>query len=118
MEALDFPFMETLAKRDRSVLGVLWDELQSMCDAQRRVGPVVPQRVAADALGISAQAVQNYIDRGRLEAVDLGGRQFVTEASIKEFAKSPRMPGRPRKYVDSQLAAGRVLSKIRSNFAR
>jgi hypothetical protein len=96
-----FPFMQ-------SVASVAVEEAKTGIAAMRRVvreyekatetyGPLVPLQTVAETLGVAVQTVDDYITRGRLQAVELSGRRWVVGASaIQLVAEGPRKGGRPR----------------------
>ena len=93
----EFPFVESLPKREKSRVGKLLDVIGEIEQAQRERGPLLPQHVIADVLGVSRARVGQLVDGGRLESVRIGQTRFVFLASFREFAKQERPTGRPRK---------------------
>jgi hypothetical protein len=93
----EFPFVETLPKREKSKLAKLWDHLAEVKRIVEEKGAVLPQHLVADLLGISKQRVGQIIDDGRFEAVMIHGTRYVTESSVVAFAKEERRVGRPVK---------------------
>jgi hypothetical protein len=55
----------------------------------------VPQIVAAKLLGVSKQRVNQIVQDGRLETVDVCGERFILEDSLVAFCKLERKSGRP-----------------------
>ena len=112
-----FPFMESVAT-------VVADESRKGLDAFKRIvreyeaatathGPVVPISTVAEHLDVSHQAVQNLIERNRLEAVEIGGRRWVVGVSVLRYlAEGPRRTGRPKKLskVANSIRLGKELA--------
>lgn len=111
---LDFPFVADLPKREKSVIRTLWDEIGYCCEAQKRFGPVLPETVAAGALGISRQRMNQLVKAGRFETVTMGKRTYVTEDSLRAFAATERKSGRPAKVDEPFMAINTVVKKVRS----
>jgi len=97
----EFPFVADLPKRERSKVGKLWDTFRELSRTLDAKGNVVPQGFAADLLGVSPQRVGQLLDAGKLEPVTVGGRRFVTEASILAHAATERKTGRPVKKLSN-----------------
>lgn len=101
LDAGTFPFMQDVG-------AVVVEEAKTGIAAMRRVvreyekatethGPLVPLQTVAETLGVAVQTVDDYIARGRLQAVELSGRRWVVGASaIQLLAEGPRKGGRPR----------------------
>lgn len=98
MEAIgEFPFVEQLPKREKSKVAKLWDVLAEASALTEEKGMLLPSRFAAKLLGISQARVDQLMDAGKLERVELDGHPFVTENSVVAFAKTERKAGRPVK---------------------
>ena len=93
----DFPFVADLPKREKSARAKLLDAMDEVARVTAERGPLIPQSLAAEFLGLSSQRVSTLITTGRVEAVDVHGRRFVVMNSFREFAKIERRNGRPRK---------------------
>lgn len=50
---------------------------------------------AAELRGVSVQAIQDLIQRGRLEAIEVAGRRLLRRGDVKGF--KPALGGRGRK---------------------
>lgn len=99
----EFPFVEGLPKRERSRLGLVWDRFQEFSKAAEGKGVLLPARLAAEIIGVSRQRVQELMELGRLEVLELSGERFVTEESVVAYAKSERKAGRSVKLeADAQ----------------
>jgi len=94
-EIAEFPFVAALPKREKSKVGKLWDRFQEASRVAEERGMFVPQIVAAKLLGISKQRVNQIVQDGRLETVDVCGERFILEDSLVEFCKLERKSGRP-----------------------
>lgn len=93
----EFPFVESLPKREKSRVATLWDRFQEVKALTEVHGMLVPCQLAANLLGVSHQRVCQLMEAGKLERVDFGGHPFVTENSLHEHARSERKNGRPPK---------------------
>ena len=70
-------------------------------------------REAADMRGVSTQAIHLLIKRGRLTAIEVGGRKLLLRQEVKAFV--PNVGGRPRKdSVATKLPQGSKTAKRRS----
>jgi len=111
----EFPFVETLPKREKTKLAKLWDHLAAVKRIIDEKGTVLPQHMVADLLDLSRSRIGQLIDDGRLEAVEIHGFRYVTETSVVSFAKEERKNGRPTKPLDnrqlwkSSLSTGRMI---------
>lgn len=91
----EFPFVAELPKREKSKLTKIWEQFQELSTAQEEHGILLPQVFVASMLGLSRQRVNEICKDGRLVVVQIGGRPFVTENSVIEFARTERKTGRP-----------------------
>lgn len=90
-QAIEFPFVERLPKREKTRLGNLWEELREAS----KDGLFLPPATAARLLDVSRQRVYDLIEQGTLKTVDFDGGRYVTEASIVAFCQTERKAGRP-----------------------
>jgi hypothetical protein len=95
--AIDFPFVAGLPKRERSRFQKLQDEFAKVKAIVAEKGMIVPSRLASKLLGVSQPRIDQLMDAGILERVELDGHPYVTEASIVAFANTERKAGRPPK---------------------
>jgi len=93
----DFPFVADLPKREKSARAKVLEAMDEVARVTAERGPLIPQALAAEFLGLTTQRVGALISTGRVEAVELVGRRFVVLNSFREFAKIERRTGRPRK---------------------
>lgn len=94
--AAEFPFVETLPKREKSKLAMMWEQARRLSQIIEEVGALVPQHLVAEVLGVSKQRVGQFVDEGRLENVEFCGVRYCTERSVLAFAKIERkITGRP-----------------------
>jgi hypothetical protein len=92
----EFAFMDGLPKREKNHRMKLLDVLTELEARAKSKGPVVPQSLAAEIIGVSRQRVGALIEAGRIEAFTLNGSRFVFVRSLHDFLKAgPRPPGRP-----------------------
>jgi len=61
----------------------------------REKGPLIPQSLVHDFLGVSPGRVWQLLAKGRFERVVISGTTFVPRAQLE--AHKPRAIGRPRK---------------------
>lgn len=113
-DALEFPFVVGLPKREKSKVVRLWEKLAELREVMERNGQIVPASFAAKLLGISHQRILQLAEAGKLERIDVDNHVFVTERSIVELAKAERQAGRPFKVPQSN----RELLKLSMAHAR
>jgi hypothetical protein len=94
-QALEFPFVERLPKREKGKLGKLWDHFKEASAITEREGMMVPVSAAAKLLGVSRQRAYDLVDQGTLRTVEFAGQRYVTENSIIEYCQTERKAGRP-----------------------
>jgi len=100
-EAIEFPFVDSMPKREKSRMQRVWDHFQEVKSIVAEKGMVVPQHLVAELLGVSRQRVGELTDRGRFEVVVIGGVRYLTERSVIAFAKEERKNGRPPKLPET-----------------
>ena len=91
----EFPWVGSLPKREKSKFAKLWDQFQAIKRVTEERGMIVPPHVAAKLLGVSRQRVNELLNDGRMETVEVGGARFILEDSLVEFCKLERKEGRP-----------------------
>lgn len=96
-DALEFPFVAGMPKREKSRLAKCWDMLKRMNALQATEGSMIPLIMAAKCLGVSRTRIDQLIQEGRLNRFEIDGHVFVSENSMVEFAKLERKWGRPVK---------------------
>lgn len=96
-EALEFAFAPGLTKREKSNVAKAVDLVKEFTDLQKRHGALVPAAMVAGVLNLSRERVRQFIDEGRLKAVNFRGSYYVGEDDLREFAKLERKTGRPPK---------------------
>lgn len=82
----------------------LEEKLQAFLDSKLEeltLTEFVPLKIAAAALGISANAARKAVDRGRLEALKVGGALYVSKSSVQEYSYSLNL--RHKKYERREL---------------
>lgn len=89
----EFPFVESLPKREKSKLAKLWDHFKEVKEQTEKHGALLPQTFVADLLGISRQRVHTLVNEGRLGTVRVGNNRLVTEASIVAWAQAEHPNG-------------------------
>jgi hypothetical protein len=95
--ASEFPFVESLPKREQASVRTAVDVLNDWREAMRIHGTLIPTSMVIAVLKISKQRVHQLISDGRLVSVKFGGHHYVTELSLTEVAKHERKNGRPFK---------------------
>jgi predicted site-specific integrase-resolvase len=68
---------------------------------------LVSQREAAEMRGVSIQAINKLMKRGRLTVIEVSGKRFLLRKEVEAF--EPNITGRPRK--DSAIDPSRQGSK-------
>ncbi len=117
IDASEFPFVQELPKREKSRRMKLLDVLEQLEERTRHKGPVIPQTLAAEILGISRQRVGQLVEAQRIESCLLNGTRFVFLKSFVQFCQEEkRGPGRPLKAV-SPLKRGKLLGEALSDAA-
>jgi len=97
IKALEFPFVNALPKREKSKWRKAWDYFQELSRITSEKGILVPLSFGAEVIGVSRQRVDELVDDGRIEVVEVHGKRFVTETSVIEYCRSERKVGRPTK---------------------
>lgn len=52
----------------------------------------ITQREAARILGVSRQTLNNWLDRGLIPHIQVGGRRFLTQKHIADFVVASARP--------------------------
>jgi len=94
-QAIEFPFVAAMPKREKSGFVKVWDHFQELKAVTAQKGMIVPVHMAACLLGVSHQRVSQFLDDGRLEPIEIRGHRYVAESSLVEFCKVERKNGRP-----------------------
>lgn len=109
----EFPFVEELPKREKGKIAKILDVFEELERVTKERGPMIPQTLAGDFLGVSRQRVGQLMDQGRLVFHEINGERFLFLSSLMEFAKQERRgPGRPkRSLVAAAMAGGEALGE-------
>ena len=59
---------------------------------------------AAAIIGLSESSLRVYVSQGKIEARKIGSCLFFLEKTCKNFAKKPRIIGRPKKNCKISVA--------------
>jgi hypothetical protein len=94
-EIADFPFVKDLPKREKSKVAKIMDVIHELEAVTKERGPIIPQGLIADVLGVSKQRVSALLDQGRMDYHTINGTRFVYSKSFREFARQERKVGRP-----------------------
>jgi hypothetical protein len=108
----EFPFVNSLPKREKGTLARLWEHLEEIAAVEQREGKLIQVSFAADLLLCSRQRVHQLMDSGQLLRVDVNGHPFVTVRSVAEYCETERKAGRPQK-VKIPKGPGGIRSAIR-----
>jgi hypothetical protein len=103
--SFEFPFVESLPKREKSKLRKVWDELEALRQVSAEKGQLLPVQFVVQLVGVSAQRVHQLMAAGTLERVEVNGRPFVTESSVLAWCKTERKAGRPPKVPTNDREA-------------
>lgn len=96
-QAFEFPFVESLPKREKSRVEKAIDLMREMSELQKREGALVPAILAAKILNVSHQRLYELSELGRVRTIEFHGHRYITEKDLVEFAKMERKAGRPVK---------------------
>ena len=112
IDASEFPFVASLPKREKSRRMQMMEVLGILEERTKERGPVIPQTLAAELLGVSRQRVGQLMEEGRIESFLLNGTRFVFLKSFFEFCREERSPGRPRKVgaLKAGIAIGSAIA--------
>ena len=116
-EALDFPFVDALPKREKGRFQKVWDHFQAIQRLVESTGMLIPSKLAADIAGISQQRIDQLMDAKVLEKVYYHGHPFVTQDSFLSWAKSERKAGRPLKTPGTMGAKVKMAREFGRTFA-
>lgn len=94
-EALEFEFAKDTPVKERGRMGKVWDHFQAVKSAVNEKGMIVPQHLVADLFGFSRQRVNELVNLGRFETINIGGVRYITERSVIAFGREERKAGRP-----------------------
>lgn len=106
IEAIEFPFVNGLPKREKSRFMTFWDRYCQFVKLSEDKGRLVPAGIAGKILGVSKQRVYDLIKNGSVEAVQFEGHHYLTENSLIAYAKTERKAGRPVKLADDAEREG------------
>jgi len=56
---------------------------------------LITQKEAAEIRGVSVQAINDLVRRGRLKTVTIAGRKCLSRSEVEKF--EPKQAGRPKK---------------------
>lgn len=102
--AAEFPFVESLPKRERKSVVKLWQQYENL---QSEHGQLLPPHLAAAMLNVSRARVSQMCEAKILDRVYFDGHAMVTAASVKARAAAERAVGRPPKVsLREVLSAG------------
>lgn len=107
-EALEFPWMANLPKREKSKVTVAKEVLQELTALQEKVGSIVPVILAAGILNVTRQRVMEMGENGQLKIHKAAGHLWVSADELVEFAKKERKAGRPPKLPTSNAEMWQV----------
>lgn len=104
----EFPFVETLTKRQQGRLTKAVEVIRRMRDDD-----LLPASVAAKVLGVGIQRVYDLQKQGRFSRVELHGQVFVKGADVVAYAAAERKTGHrfDRTSYGEQWAASVAFAK-------
>lgn len=112
---VEFPFVQSLPKREKSKLAKVWDLFNEARRISQEKGLLVPATLAATLCDVSRNRIYELMQDGRLDRIELNGHVFVTEQSLVAWAATERKAGRPvkqtldRDIVRAAWRAGQVV---------
>jgi hypothetical protein len=95
----EFPFVNTIPKREKSRLRKAWDLFQELAAATEQHGPMCPASLAKKILDVSQQRVAQLMETGQLVSVSVAGHNYITKESLIAYCNSERKAGRPVKAL-------------------
>lgn len=90
-----FPEFPTTVKSKR--VRSKWEQLNDWIDLVEKHGALIPLPMVAGLLDVHRSRVYQMVEAGDLETVEFGGKQFVTEETVRAFVEVERKAGRPPK---------------------
>jgi hypothetical protein len=102
--ASEFPFVESLPKREAKKVCSFWTALEDFVRVQRQVGAIAPAGLVAKVLNVHQTRISQLVEAGLLERVEVEGRGFITERSVRAYAARERQGGRPPKGLSVREA--------------
>lgn len=104
---LDFPFVESLPKREKSRLAQAWDDFKELKAAIVERGPAVPVKSAAVLLGVHRSRIYQLIESGRFTPVEMHGHILICSDDLESYAREERAAGRPVAFPNSLRESAR-----------
>lgn len=113
----EFPFVGELPKREKTRRMKLVEAIEQLEARTREKGPVIPQSLAAEILGVSRARICQLVDAGRIESFLLNGTRFLFAKSFLEFCKEDRPTGiqrgtRLKETMKASWHMGRALADV------
>ena len=96
----------------RDALTKVRENLREFITAQKNYGGLIPQAMAAKALGVSTARIAALVDEGRFEVITLFGRRYLGGRQFEEFLLEERKAGRPVTYESKRKLAADVFKSI------
>ena len=92
-----FPYFEEMhGPKTLSTAQILKRDMKLLMQFTKDEGGVLYPSQAAYALGVSAQAVDDLMKRGKLPALKVFGRRVVSASAVIERLENKPQAGRPR----------------------
>lgn len=79
----------------RDALAKIREQLREFINAQKNYGGLIPQALAAKALGVSTARIAALVNEKRFEVITLFGRRYIGGRQFEEFILQERKAGRP-----------------------
>lgn len=108
----EFPFVAAMPKREKTRVQKVLEHFQTIKEISAKKGLLIPARLAAKMLDVTPQRINELMNNGTLERIEVDGHPFVTEDTVIEFASSERKSGRPSKFVQDLEKKGVVKASI------
>jgi hypothetical protein len=87
-------FIERLTKVQQERLRTVWQRWEEAKIIMRTKGALIPTGFAARLANVSRQRINQIVEDGRLERVEIDGHFFITEKSFDAWVASERKAGR------------------------
>jgi hypothetical protein len=94
----EFPFVESIPKREKSKLQACWDEMAEFVEVSRQEQGLVTVTFACKALKVSRTRIDQMCEAGILKRFEMCGHVMISVRSIRDRAEAERQAGgRPKK---------------------
>lgn len=111
--ATEFGFVQAFPKRTKSKLEKLTEHIAEVRRLNEQHGVLIPATYAATLLGVSRQRVDELMSDGRLVRLRAFDHVYVTEESMKDYARTERKAGRPPKVPSMRETFSGAMHAVR-----